>query len=635
MLELMRRGVKTWVAKILLALLIASFAVWGIGDIFTGSANSTVGVVGDTKVDAERFARTIRRQQVQMTMQRRQAVSLADMRAAGLDRQTLGTLLREAAYTEELGALGLGVSSEEVARMIRTNPAFINSQGAFDPSRYAERLGQSGFSPTEFETASRGLLGQSILSGAVRVGGAPNGVAEIIAKWQGETRGITTLALLPETAEEPETPADSVLQTFFEADGDPFREPERRWGSYLRLNVADFVKDVEVTDAEVEADYTARIDSFTTQPSRTVEQIVFRDETAAKAAATRIAEAGVSFAEIAAEQNVSVANLSLGEVGKGALPADVEKAVFSVTEPGITGPVKVLDGYALLNVTAVVVGGVTPLKDAAKDVAKALAERKAVGLVRQKATEIDEIRAGGATLAEISEKIGVPLVKFAGLGTDNTILEGEMPTLAADPRFIEEVRSSAVGDERDVVELTSGGYVLVLVDRIAEAHLPEFEAVKDKVLAAWKADQRLQALETKATELIETKGTDGLPAIATELGLEAVELPATTRTQTPPILSRDLREKIFAAKAGDLIIGRTRGDQSVVIALVREVNPLAGDTLKERVKQLEDALAGGVATDTLEFYGRALEERHGATFNQGAVDSVFRALEAGMAGGGY
>ena len=145
MLELMRRGVKTWVAKILLALLIVSFAVWGIGDIFTGSANSTVGAVGDTKVDAERFARTIRRQQVQMTMQRRQAVSLADMRAAGLDRQTLGTLLREAAYTEELGALGLGVSTEEVARMIRTNPAFVNSEGTFDPSRYAERLGQSRF----------------------------------------------------------------------------------------------------------------------------------------------------------------------------------------------------------------------------------------------------------------------------------------------------------------------------------------------------------------------------------------------------------------------------------------------------------------------------------------------------------
>ena len=295
MLELMRRGVKTWVAKILLALLIVSFAVWGIGDIFTGSANSTVGAVGDTKVDAERFARTIRRQQVQMTMQRRQAVSLADMRAAGLDRQTLGTLLREAAYTEELGALGLGVSGEEVARMIRTNPAFVNSEGAFDPSRYRERLGQSGYSPAEFETASRGLLGQSILSGAVRVGGAPKGVAEIIAKWQGETRGITTVALLPETADEPETPADSVLQTFFEADGDPFREPERRWGSYLRLNAADFVKDVEVTDAEVEADYKARIDSFTTKPSRTVEQIVFRDETAAKAAASRIADAGVSY----------------------------------------------------------------------------------------------------------------------------------------------------------------------------------------------------------------------------------------------------------------------------------------------------------------------------------------------------
>ncbi|MEM0943428.1 MAG: SurA N-terminal domain-containing protein, partial [Pseudomonadota bacterium] len=31
MLEFFRRGVKTWVAKALLGLLILSFAVWGIG----------------------------------------------------------------------------------------------------------------------------------------------------------------------------------------------------------------------------------------------------------------------------------------------------------------------------------------------------------------------------------------------------------------------------------------------------------------------------------------------------------------------------------------------------------------------------------------------------------------------------
>ena len=626
MLDLMRRGVKTWVAKILLGLLILSFAVWGIGDIFLGSAHSTVGAVGETEVDADRYARMIRRQQVQMTMQRRQPVSLADMREAGIDRQALATLIREAAYNSELAQLGLGVSTEEVAKMIRTNPNFRGTDGNFDANMYRERLNQSGFTPPEFEQFSHGLLGQSILAEAVRVGGLPKGTAELIAKWQGETRGVTTLAMLPATAEEPETPGDDVLKAFFEADSAPFREPERRWGQYIRLNPADLAKDLTPTDEEVEAEYKARIDVFTTKASRTVEQIIFTDEVEAQTAAKRLADGEISFAELASERNVSVANLSLGAVSEGQLPDAVDKAIFALTEPGIAGPAKTLDGFALLNVTAVVTGGVRKLEEVKDDIAQALARRQAMGLARKRATEIDELRAGGANMEELAEKLKAPLVKFSGLGTDGTVLEGDVPTLAADQRFVTEARTAPVAAEREVIELTDGGYALVMIDRIAEEHLPEFAKVKDKVLAAWKAEQRLKSLEEKAKGLIEAAGDEGMVAIGTALEATPVDLPAAARNQMPPMLGQDLRDQVFKAKAGEILVGRSPGGQSVLIVLVREVNELTGEPLTERVAQLEQALGGGVGTDMLEFFGRALEDRHGATFNQSAIDSVFERL---------
>ena len=45
MLEFLRRGVKSWVAKALLLLLIASFAVWGISDVFSVRVDSAVATV--------------------------------------------------------------------------------------------------------------------------------------------------------------------------------------------------------------------------------------------------------------------------------------------------------------------------------------------------------------------------------------------------------------------------------------------------------------------------------------------------------------------------------------------------------------------------------------------------------------
>ena len=55
MLELLRRGARTWVAKALLILLVASFAVWGVSSsIATGSSNSVV-TVGDVSVSPTDF----------------------------------------------------------------------------------------------------------------------------------------------------------------------------------------------------------------------------------------------------------------------------------------------------------------------------------------------------------------------------------------------------------------------------------------------------------------------------------------------------------------------------------------------------------------------------------------------------
>ena len=56
MLQSMRKMVKSWVAKTLIALLVLSFAAWGIGDIFISRSQGVVASVGDREVDPYTFA---------------------------------------------------------------------------------------------------------------------------------------------------------------------------------------------------------------------------------------------------------------------------------------------------------------------------------------------------------------------------------------------------------------------------------------------------------------------------------------------------------------------------------------------------------------------------------------------------
>ncbi len=44
---------------------------------------------------------------------------------------------------------------------------------------------------------------------------------------------------------------------------------------------------------------------------------------------------------------------------------------------------------------------------------------------------------------------------------------------------------------------------------------------------------------------------------------------------------------------------------------------------------MREALEGSLASDTQEYFGRALEERHGATVDQSVIDEVHRLVAGG------
>ena len=61
MLETLRQGVQSWYFKALLVLLIGSFAIWGVGDIFRdGPAGSNAMTVGGKEVGGVQIYRTVR-----------------------------------------------------------------------------------------------------------------------------------------------------------------------------------------------------------------------------------------------------------------------------------------------------------------------------------------------------------------------------------------------------------------------------------------------------------------------------------------------------------------------------------------------------------------------------------------------
>src|ERR1044072_7942395 len=118
----MLRGIRTasanWLGKtvmgVVMGLLIVSFAVWGIGDIFRGFGRSTLAKIGSTEIGIEQFRQTYNERLQQLSRRLGRPIRPDQARALGLDRQLLAQLLAETALDENARDMGLNLSDADI-----------------------------------------------------------------------------------------------------------------------------------------------------------------------------------------------------------------------------------------------------------------------------------------------------------------------------------------------------------------------------------------------------------------------------------------------------------------------------------------------------------------------------------------
>src|SRR6185295_4345126 len=105
MLRGIRQASSNWLGKAVMAVvmgvLIVSFGVWGIADIFRGFGQSTLAKVGRTEISTDAFRQIYMDKLQQFGRQFGRPLTHEQARLFGLDRQILQQTLAEAALDEE------------------------------------------------------------------------------------------------------------------------------------------------------------------------------------------------------------------------------------------------------------------------------------------------------------------------------------------------------------------------------------------------------------------------------------------------------------------------------------------------------------------------------------------------------
>jgi peptidyl-prolyl cis-trans isomerase D len=626
MLDALRKSVGGPVAKIFIGLLVFSFAIWGIGDMFRGAGERDVAQIGNVKISAESFRQLYQERLQQVSRQLGRGLGPDQARSLGIDRQLLAEIVSETVLDEKARALGLAIDEATLVRRIQDNPLFHGPGGRFDSLRFNELIRTAGYTESRYVDSERRLLLRQQIARSLGGELAPPAVLqEALRRYESEERTIEYVTLGADQAGAQASPSEAELLAYFEERKASFRAPEYRALVVVPLTPETLAAATEISDAELRKEFEARRDSYSAPERREVAQIVFTQPGAAEAAASRIA-GGAGFEDIVAEQNKKPEEVSLGLVARREIldPA-VGDAAFQLAEGEVSKPVKGRFGSVLLRVSRI--------EPAREPVFEEIAERLRTDIAQGRAhrdlfdhyDRIEDERAGGATLSEAAAKIGVKPVRIEAVDRSGRDAAGSpVEGILAFDRVIEAAFEARIGDETDPVDVGGSGFVWHEVTAITPSRDRSFDEVRERVEARWREEEIGKRLDARATE-IRSRLAAGASFAEAAKGLKVETRAELRRGREAEGLSRSALAAIFETGKDQAGVGAT-GDDTVgrIVFRVTAINvppaPEAGSPIAAQ-------LTTSMQDDLLVQYVFRLQEEIGVHVNEAALRTAIGAVE--------
>jgi peptidyl-prolyl cis-trans isomerase D len=635
MLQAIRSKASSVFAKLLFGLLVVSFAVWGIGDIFRNrGVDTTIATVGGRKIDVSALKQAARQDEERW----RQMLNDPRTDFHELDREhqivdgALQRLVNRNLVDLEIDRLRLAVGEDTVDQMIRTDPAFLDEHGVFNPARYQDVVRSQRnaeglpMSPAQFKASLRSDLIRQHLNQAIVAGVKPPAeLVDALYRARAERRVADVVALPATAVADPGTPNDDETTAYYEAHKKEFAVPPLRSFTVGLLRVDDIAQTIAVPEDKLREEYQNQLGKYHAPEKRRLQQILLSDEAKAKEAEAQLAQ-GKEFAAVAKDVAQLEPNaLDIDFFAKDELPAKLADAVFALKQGEVTPPLQDAQGWHILRVSDITPEHTEPfeaVKDAlAKDVARDIASDR----IAKQERRIEDAAAEGISFADMVQRFDMKSVKVENVDKNGLGRDGAPVALPpGNNDMLERAFTTAAGQISDIGQLADGAgdYVLQVDNLTAETTKP-LEEVKATVVQRWQQEKRDAALASLARDFVgEVKDGKKLADVAAGHQLTPFTTEPLTRTSRDPKVPTALVESIFNAKPGTAVFARS-GELYLVAELKEMLPPDPAQAEKESAAFADRLVAPGMRDDLLQEFDQALRRHFPVSIDEPAVESAF------------
>ncbi|MBU6954321.1 SurA N-terminal domain-containing protein [Hahella sp. HN01] len=529
MLQNIRDNAQGVIAKVIVGLIVMTFAFFGIESIVGGlSGEPEVASVNGEPITKSQFERKFERNRLQAIASMGENYDPSKIDENKLRKTTLDEFITREVQLQAAREAGFAVSDATINNFITQWP-MAQKDGKYDNNQFMEALRRIGMRPMEFrkELSDELLVGQ-LQSGIAQTSFVIGEELNELLRMERQTRSFSYYRLNAEDVAKDIEISDAEAEEYYNSNKDEFILPERIIVNYIELTRDVLVSRAEVSDDEISKRYEEEKKEFHPSEQRRASHILIEtsDDVSDEQALAKAQEVeqklkdGGDFAALAKEFSSDLGSANdggdLGYAQKGAFVKPFEEKLFSMNVGDVSEPVKTEYGYHIIKLNDVKAVEMPSLEESKDRIVKELQEQKADSLFVEINAKLKDITYTADDLAGPAEELGLavqtsePFSREGGQG----IFSG--------PQVIQEAFSADViedGHNSQVIDLGKEGSLVLRKKELLPSVPQQFAEVKEAIKQKLAVQKAKDSLAAKSEEMVAqlksgdlapvSKGADG------------------------------------------------------------------------------------------------------------------------------
>ena len=497
MLQKLRNLTNTIFVKLIICLLVLSFALWGIGDIFRSKLTEHIAKVGGFSVSKEYldYRTEILRNQYS------QYFNDADINPGLIQNIALRNIIREKVVDFEAKNLGYKTDNELVFSVIRNDSNFLDEEGKFSQIRFRNYL----LSNNVTEKMLFNNLSKDIISNIINDSFTNNsinfpGLQKLESNFINEERTVSLIKIkIPKVAPDTGNPTESELLDMYSKYKEDYIFPETRDFQMITFGCKQFLDKANIDDASVKAEYEQNIDKYQIPEKRKVRQLFSKSEELIKKAYDDLVS-GEDFIKISNTLDMKDKDVNLGLLSKNTLYANFVEPVFGANISEYTTPIKGPFGWHIFQIDEIKKGKKLLFSDVKKEIFTSLQKQKACNLASEYFSKAEDDIAAGVGIEDIAKNYNLTVEEISKI-KDDSFINGQDDNAETSEKLykiiftesdINKVKSQLLGNEN---------FIVYNLKQVNEQRYLTIDEIKGALSERWKKEKHQEKYQNIADDV--------------------------------------------------------------------------------------------------------------------------------------